>query len=118
MYAGRLIGFRKYHRSRFSVLSDHFALSPHSNNPFRANFSSHESDAELMFSLVQFDLLPLPDAAIPKRRERARELLTILPRMNTGLLGSVSQTTDFTHDQLPNREERNCARCFGVRARG
>jgi hypothetical protein len=40
----------------------------HANNPFRRNFPSAESDDELMFSLVQFDLLPPPDAEMAKRR--------------------------------------------------
>jgi hypothetical protein len=52
------------------------------NNPFSANFPSPEFDDELMFSLVKFDQLTHPDAKMPKRRARPRELLTILPRLS------------------------------------
>jgi hypothetical protein len=32
--------------------------------------------------------------------------LTVLPRIRSGILGSVSQSADFAHAQLSNREER------------
>jgi hypothetical protein len=77
------------------------SLSPQWNNPFSANFPSPESDDELMFSLVQFDLLPIP---APKCR-RAQPL-TILPRIRSRSFGSASQSPEFAHGQLPNREDR------------
>jgi hypothetical protein len=84
------------HEVKSSVFSDHISafsetappdLPANSNNPFRANFPSHELDDELMFSLVQFDRPPHPDAEMPKRRARPRDILTILLRISRDMDG-------------------------------